>query len=176
MQSELTKSTESTEHNHYYPAGIPVTPQARRFGYPMDVYVTKGVWKNNCVWPGYSAATSTDRRLHDLLSSCFEGIGKGLATSPDMVSFTFKHWSLRKDKPKSKAKKTKLGGRLLLHPDTGNPWLLIFNPEFDDKSELEKGDAPDGEPETDREDDQDPGTKGDGDNSGLGQGDRTESA
>jgi hypothetical protein len=61
-----------------------------------------------------------------------------------MVSFGFKHWALRKDKPKSKKAAVKLGGRLLLHPQTEEPWLLIFNPDYDDKSQLVKGEAPDG--------------------------------
>lgn len=153
MTSPPTTNQDSSteEHNHYWPLGlIPVTPQARRFGYPMNVYVTTYVWKHYCIWSG-GQNTNTDKRLFELLDSCFVGIGKGLATSPDMVSFSFKHWLLRKNKPKSKKTKVQLGGRLLLHPETEEPWLLIFDPAHDDKSQLKKGEAPDGEPETDRE-------------------------
>ena len=38
MTSQSTNESSVTEHNHYYPDGmIPVTPQARDYGYTMDV-------------------------------------------------------------------------------------------------------------------------------------------
>lgn len=149
----------NTEHSHYWPDDlIPVTPQARRYGYVFDVYVTKRVWKDMCVW-SEGQNLSTDKRLWQLLDSCYRGLGAALSVHDDFVSFTFRHWYKKKRKPKAKKMaKIKLGARLLLHPETEEPWLLLFDPEYDFTDQLKKGDAPDGEHEEDRTDEAGPGT------------------
>ena len=145
MQSPETKSTNDSEHNHYWPTElIPVTPQARRYGYVMDVYVTSLVWRDMCVWSENLKVTHTDKRLYELLEACYHGLGKALSVNDDMVAFTFDHWYMKKNKPKAKKRgHTKLGARLLLHPETGEPWLLLFDPVYDFANQLKRGDPPD---------------------------------
>ena len=144
------------EHHHYWPDGLtPVTPQARRFGYEMPVYVTPTVWREAILWKGPSKfQTNPDKRIFELLESCFVGMGKALASADDRVSFTFKHWFWPADvKPgRKKQTKGKFGARLLLHPETEEPWLLIFNITQDGISDLKRGEAPDGRDEEDRGD------------------------
>lgn len=130
----------SGEHHHYWPDGlIPVTPQARRYGYVFDVYVTPFVWKTMCVWTE-GRSISTDKRLWALLDSAYRGLSAALSVHDDFLSFTFWHWYNKKNKPGAKKKaKIKLGARLLLHPETEEPWLLFFDPQYDFKDQLKKG-------------------------------------
>lgn len=167
MESSTT-TNDSSENNYYYPDGMmPVTPQARQYGYPMDVYVTQKVWDNYCVWPG-GYGISTEARLIALLNSCFIGLGKALSVADDMLSFKFKHFFVDAGRPRAKKKaKARLGARLLLHPDTSEPWLLLFNPNYDDTSQLKQGEAPDGATEEDRSTGGDSGKDGDSDGAGL---------
>lgn len=137
--TESQPDDRAPEH-YYYPDGlVPVTPQARRFGYTMNVYVTQRVWKDACVWSA-GRGTHTDQRLHELLQSCFQGLGKALAKQDDMLYFQFKHWYKDRARPRAKKSvKIKLGARLMLHPDSGEPWLLLFHPTYDFANQLEKG-------------------------------------
>jgi hypothetical protein len=97
-----------------------------------------------CVWFENLKVTNTDKRVYELLESCFHGLSKAIVAQNDMVAFTFPHWYVQRDKPKAKKRrKVKLGARLLLHPETEEPWLLLFDPEFDFKDQLKEG-KPDG--------------------------------
>lgn len=144
---ESPESTPGSEvHSHYWPDGlVPATPQARRLGFVMDVYVTPRIWKDVVVWTE-GRGVHTDLRLYELLKSCFEGLGKALAADDSRLSFKFNHWYLRKNKPNAKKRaKIKIGGRLLLHPETEEPWLLLFDPAFDHASQLKEGEIPNDE-------------------------------
>ena len=137
------------EHHHYWPGDgtIPITPQAVRFGYVFPVYVTNSCWAECITWtPRKGVDTSAEKRIYDLLDSCYKGMGKRLASEPDSVAYTFKHWFWDRLRPKAKKPtKAKYGARLLLDPETEEPWLLIFCPDRDGKEVLKYG-----EPETDR--------------------------
>lgn len=148
---ENTPGDEDT--GHYWPDGlVPVTPQARRYGYVFDVYVTPRVWRDMCVW-NEGAGTHTEKRLYELLESCYQGLAKSLAKADDFVSFTFQHFYKKKNKPKAKKRgRIKMGARLLLHPETEEPWLLLFDPEYDFKAMLKKGEPPNGGTTEDRDD------------------------
>ncbi len=155
--------TTSSEHNHYWPSDlIPISPQARRFGYTMDVYVTKRVWKSQCSWQ--DSRSNTDKRIYEILRSCFNGLSKALAVNDDMVSFTFKHWSLSQNPKARKQIQYKLGARLLLNPGTEAAWLLIFDPENDTVDELTRGERPN---DKDRRTDNEVETLRNGDSPGV---------
>ncbi len=149
-ESAEPTTTDDTEGHHYWPDGlVPVTPQAREFGYVFDVYVTPRIWKDMCVW-AEGRKTNTPKRLMELLESCYKGLSKALSVNDDMLYFSFVHWYVPKGRPNAKKRaKTKLGARLLLHPETEEPWLLLFDPEYDFADQLKKGEH-DGEPEEDR--------------------------
>ena len=67
-------------------------------------------------------------------------MGKALATAPDRVMYSFKHWYWDRHRPAStKPIQGKFGARLLLNPETEEPWLLIFHPTDDDKEVLNRG-------------------------------------
>lgn len=136
--------------DYYWPDGlVPVTPQARRFGFTMDVYVTKRVWGDVCVWTA-GRGTHTDARLFELLTACFNGLGKALAKTDDMLYFQFKHWYKERARPRAKKRtRVKLGARLLLNPSSGEPWLLLFHPEYDFANQLKKGEPSDAGIDTD---------------------------
>lgn len=144
MPSQSATSSETSEHHHYWPDGlVPITPQARQYGFVMDVYVTPHLWRTTCTWTE-GHGKNTDYRLLELIQSCYGGMAKALSTCDDMVSYTFKHWYSRRDRPKAKKKiRMKVGARLLLHPETEEPWLLLFDPDYDFKDQLKKGEAPD---------------------------------
>ena len=151
------------EHHHYWPGEgcIPITPQASRYGYVFPVHVTRSVWSNAITWtPQRNRKDTAESRIYDLCHACYEGMGKALAAEPDRVYFEFKHWFWDRLKPKAKKKvKAKYGARLLLDPETEEPWLLIFDPSADGKEVLKHG-----EPETDR------GTDEHSEGMGLGDG------
>lgn len=134
----------SSGDNHYWPDGqIPITPQARNYGFPMEAYVTPFVWNRYCSWTE-ARGTHTDKRLYELLESVWLGMDKALARNNDCVGFSFKHFYWRRNKPRSKKKgRGKLGVRLFLHPETEEPWLLIFNPVHDMANHLKKGEPDD---------------------------------
>lgn len=154
------------EHSHYWPGEgtIPITPQAVRFGYVFPVYVTKSVWRDVITWtPQKGKETSAEKRIYDLLDSCWKGMGKALTTEPDRVMYTFKHWFWDRKRPASKKPvKLKLAARLLLDPETEEPWLLIFNPDTDDKEVLKHG-----EHEENRTDEANPVESGETDGAGV---------
>lgn len=150
-------------HSHYWPGEgtIPITPQATRFGYVFPVYVTNTVWGEAITWvPRKKVETNADKRIYDLLDSCYKGMGKALATEPDRVYYNFKHWFWHREKPRAtKPIKANYGARLLLDPETDEPWLLIFDPERDDERVLKKGE-PNGEHEEHRSDEATDGSPG----------------
>ena len=142
--------SEEPTHSHYWPGDgcIPITPQARRLGWTYPVYVTQSVWTYRVSWK-QGKDTSTDKRIFDLLDSCWKGMGKALATEPERLSYSFKHWYWPKDRPKAKKQaKAQLAARLLLDPETEEPWILIFDPITDHDGVLKHG-----EPTEHREDD-----------------------
>lgn len=161
---------EKIDH-YYWPDGlVPITPQARHFGFVMDVHVTPRVWKDTCVWTA-GRGTHTDKRIIELLQACYQGLGKALAKQDDMLYFKFKHWFKHRGQPRAKKHvKAKLAARLLLHPGTGEPWLLIFHPDRDTCALLKKGEPPDGKSEEHREDEARTGEPRMGDDTGLDQG------
>lgn len=141
-------------HHHYQPGEdcVPVTPQARTLGYPFPVYITKNVWSECVSWPG-GRNTSPDRRIYETVSSAYEGMLKRLSVDDQMVQYEFKHWYWSKSRPKAKKpRKITLGARLLIDFETDEPWMLIFDPEFDDDRVVVRGEPKDGEPEEHRED------------------------
>lgn len=139
----------------YFPAGITITPQARRFGYEFPVYVSDVVWSNYCMYSGSSRhGTNQHRRIVELLQYCYDGMTKRLAVSDDFVFYYFKIWfydryATGKEKKKHRVR---LGARLFIDPQTGGPWLYIFHPERDHIQDLKKGEI-DGIVEGHREDD-----------------------
>lgn len=146
-------------HSHYWPGKdcIPITPQAVRFGYVFPVYVTRTVWHSCITWTQGRNQTA-DGRIYALLESAWHGMGKALTSEPDRVWYQFKHWFWNHKKPKAKKQaKLKLGARLLLDPETEEPWMLIFHPGDND------GVLTYGEPEENREDDRVPGEEGQAD-------------
>jgi len=133
--------------SYYHPGGIPVTPQARRFGYEFPVYVSKHVWGVACIAEGIPSkhGTNLDKRIWHLLEYCYEGMAKKLATSDDFLYYEFKlkFWDRKRPKAK-KQTKAKFGARLMLDPSTDGPWLYIFDPLVDTIDTLEPGEAPEG--------------------------------
>lgn len=137
-------------HNHYWPGEtlVPITPQASRFGYVFPVYVTRTVWNLSVAWK-QGKNTNPDKRIYELLDSCWKGMGKALSSEPDRAMYSFKHWYWRRERPKAtKQARTTFAARLFLHPETEEPWMLIFHPVTDDMRVVDYG-----EHETDREDD-----------------------
>ena len=133
-------------HPYYYPSGIPLGPQARKFGYDFPVHASKRVWNDQCVWTGMPSRfnTSTDIRIFALLQCCYEGMTKRLAVSDDFVHYKFKVWYWDRTRKTSKKKRrAQLGARLFLHPDTNTPWMYIFNMLEDTANELKEGNVPD---------------------------------
>lgn len=125
----------------YKPSGIPVTPQARKLGYEFPVYVSDVVWRQACVFAGSSRLETTlDRRIYELISSCYDGMIKRLTQDDEFVYYKFKHWfwpPLANANTKKKRKRT-FGARLFLN-ENGEPWLYIFDIERDSIEALEKG-------------------------------------
>lgn len=135
------------EDAYYHPSGIPITPQARRFGYEFPVYVSDVVWSTLCVSTGIPSkhGTNIDKRIFHLLQYCYDGMTKELARHDDFVYYSFKAWYWDRKRPGAKKQsKIKLGARLLLDPSTGGPWLYIFDPNVDTIDMLKAG-APDSE-------------------------------
>lgn len=131
----------SEEVEFHQPGGVPITPQARRFGYEFPVFVSKTVWAGQCLFVGSpnKRGTSTERRITELLQYCYDGMTKKLAVQDDFISYTFKAWywcAVNRDR--TKKRRIRLGARLFL-ADASSPWLYIFNPEEDTLDELTKG-------------------------------------
>ena len=145
-------SDQELQDSCYIPSGVPITPQARRFGYEFPVWVSKTVWAEQCVAVGIKSrhGTNLDRRIIELLQYCYEGMTKRLTQSDDFVYYHFKIWYWSRAKPNAKKKKrARLGARLLIDPSTGGPWLYIFNERVDTIDALEVGELPPQEaPET----------------------------
>lgn len=131
------------ENSYYHPAGVPITPQARRFGYEFPVWVSDIVWSTVCTTAGIPSkhGTSLEQRIWHLLQYCYEGMAKKLATSDDFLYYEFKvhYWSRNRPKAK-KMQHWKLGARLLLDPSTDGPWMYIFAPNVDTINVLTPGD------------------------------------
>jgi hypothetical protein len=67
-------------------------------------------------------------------------MGKALSSEPERIMYTFKHWFWDRNKPKAtKQERASFAARLLLDPETEEPWLLIFNPNVDGKEVLKHG-------------------------------------
>jgi hypothetical protein len=133
------------EDSYYHPDGIPITPQARRFGYEFPVYVSKLVWGKVCVAVGIPSkhGTNLEKRIWHLLQYCYEGMAKKLAAEDDFLYYDFKVWYWSRDRPNAKKmQKWILGARLMLDPSTDGPWLYIFAPNVDQIEDLEHGTAP----------------------------------
>ena len=144
--------SEGSTHHYYQPGEgtVPVTSQAKRMGYPFPVYVTRNVWRECISWQG-GRNTSSDKRVFELIESCYAGMMKKLAQSDEMVQYEFKHWYWLRSRPKAtKQNKIRLGARLLIDFDTEKPWMLVFDPEYDDDRVLIKGEPKDGKPEENR--------------------------
>lgn len=134
---------ESTEqvHSHYWPGEgcIPISPQARRLGWEFEVYVTRSVWSRCITWTP-DKKSNPDKRIFELLEAAWQGMGKALAAEPDCVFFKFKHWFWQHGRPKAtKQVGFQFGTRLLLDPETEEPWILIFDPEYDNEEVLKRG-------------------------------------
>ena len=129
------------EDSYYHPGGVPITPQARRFGYEFPVYVSDVVWSDCCVAMGIPSrrGENLEKRIWHLLQYCYEGMAKKLATDDGFLYYTFKvhFWSRGRPKAK-KMDRRKLGARLFLDPSTGGPWLYIFAPNVDSIDALKK--------------------------------------
>lgn len=131
-------------HHHYWPGEgcISLTPQASRYGYVFPVYATKTVWGECITWTPNKKrkGVSAETRIYDLLHACYVGMGKALSEVDDRVYYTFLHWFWERLRPQAKKKaKAKYGARLLLDPETDEPWLLIFDPANDGQEVLEYG-------------------------------------
>jgi len=138
-------SSQEQENAYYYPAGVPVTPQARQFGYEFPVYVSNTVWRDQCIAIGIMSKHNAglDRRIMELLQYCYDGMLKRLTKSEDFLFYRFKVWYWGRENPAAKKKKrTRLGARLFLDPSTGGPWLYIFNERVDTIDMLKKGEEP----------------------------------
>ena len=133
------------EDSYYIPAGVPITPQARRFGYEFPVYVSHLVWGKVCLSGDIPQkhGASLEQRIWRLLQYCYDGMSKKLATSDDFLSYEFKvhYWSRERVNAK-KMVKWKLGARLMLDPSTDTPWLYISAPNVDSIDVLEKAQPP----------------------------------
>ena len=138
-----------SEHDYYYPSGVPLTPQARNFGYEFPVYVSDVVWVTCCAASGLPSRldTSLEKRIWELLQHCYEGMTKKLTQEDDFVFYTFKVWFWSRNRPRAKKKqKMRLGARLFLNPSTKGPWMYIFAPNVDHIDMLKRGEAPAAEP------------------------------
>ena len=137
-------SDQEREDSYYHPAGVPVTPQARQFGYEFPVHVSTTVWREQCVAIGIMSKHNTglDRRVIELLQYCYDGMLKRLTQSDDFLYYYFKIWYWSRSSPQARKKKRgRLGARLFLDPSTGGPWLYIFAPNIDSIEDLERGEA-----------------------------------
>jgi len=140
------------EDSYYYPGGVPITPQARRFGYEFPVFVSKGVWRDCCIATDIATrlGTSLELRIWHLLQCCYEGMAKKLATEEDFLYYEFKSWFWERHRPNAtKQRKASLGARLMINPSTDGPWLYIFSPSVDTIDALEKGQPPCDDPTED---------------------------
>lgn len=129
----------------YHPAGVPVTPQARQFGYEFPVHVSTTVWREQCVAIGIMSRhnATLDRRIIELLQYCYDGMLKKLTQQDDFLYYPFKIWYWDRNRPQAKKKRrARLGARLFLDPSTGGPWLYIFNEKVDSIDALEPGELP----------------------------------
>lgn len=136
------------QHAHYYPAGVPITPQASRFGYGFPVYVSNTVWRELCIATDIPQkhGANIDERIIRLLTACYEGMIKELAKHDDFVFYDFKHWYWKRGKPKAKKMaQARLGARLFMDPETNAPWMYIFLMYVDSIDTLKSGDAPEAE-------------------------------
>jgi hypothetical protein len=130
----------------YQPGGVPISPQAKRFGYEFPVYVSQTVWDDQCIghFP-HRFNTHTEKRIVELLQYCYDGMLKKLSVEDDFILYYFKVWYFDRDLPKKvgrklpKKKRARLAARLFRDPDTQGPWLYIFNPKEDSIDELTKG-------------------------------------
>jgi hypothetical protein len=68
------------QDSYYHPGGVPITPQAVRFGYEFPVHVSKHVWSTACVSTGVPSRhnTNVEQRIWHLLQYCYEGMAKKL--------------------------------------------------------------------------------------------------
>ena len=93
-------------------------------------------------------------------------MGKALSSEPERVMYEFKHWYWRRERPKAtKQARTTFASRLLLDPETEEPWMLIFLPTVDGAEVLDYG-----EPEADRTNEGDTTELGRADGTTLDQG------
>lgn len=130
------------EDSYYHPGGVPITPQARRLGYTFPVYVSDVVWGKTCIATGIPQrhGAHLEKRIHQLLSDCYDGMVKKLATQDDFLYYEFKVYYWDRNRPNAKKQQRwKLGARLFLDPSTGGPWLYIFAPNVDSIDMLKKG-------------------------------------
>lgn len=130
------------EDSRYHPSGVPISPQARRFGYEFPVYVSQTVWAQQCTCVDIPSrhGLSLEKRIVELLQYCYNGMAKRLATEDSFLYYYFKTWYWRRHHPDAKKKKrARLGARLFLDPSTEGPWMYIFDPRVDTVDALEKG-------------------------------------
>ena len=133
--------------NHFMPGKdlLDICGQAMQFGYVFPVFVTKQVWGECITWTpkiGKHSEVTAEKRIYELLQSCYSGMGKALASNPDRVFYEFKHWFWPRMRPKAKKQcKMEFGARLLLYPETEEPWLLIFDPARDGEEVLDRGES-----------------------------------
>lgn len=133
------------ENSYYHPGGVPLTPQARRFGYDFPVYASDEVWRACCVSLGIMSkhGETLEKRIWHLLQSCYEGMAKKLAVEDDFLLYYFKIWYWRRGTPNAKKQgRARLGARLMLDPSTEGPWLYIFDPRVDKIDALVQGERP----------------------------------
>ncbi len=141
--------TGQREDSYYNPAGVPITPQARRFGYEFPVYVSSIVWSKVCIAQGIPSkhAASLEQRIWHLLQYCYEGMAKKMAADEGFLYYEFKAFYWDRSRPNAKKKQRwKLGARLFLDASTDGPWLYIFAPNVDSIDALERG-TPDEQPD-----------------------------
>ncbi len=142
---------EKEEHSYYpHEKLIPITPQARRAGFICPAYVTPTIWKRACSWSGGQSRrqTNPDKRIFELLRSASDGLNKRLAGDPDdeegFLYYRFKHFFWDRGRPTAKKMSSmKIGCRLFLNPETGKPWALLFDPDYDYENVLKKGESND---------------------------------
>ena len=133
------------QDNCYKPAGVPVTPQARRLGYEFPVYVSDVVFNTACRWNGISRfETNVDRRIYELMQYAYEGMLKKLTQQDDFLYYPFKVWFWDRDaNAKTKKKRRRRYGARLFVQEDGSPWMYIFDPRADRIERLEKGELSD---------------------------------
>jgi len=130
------------EGSYYHPGGVPITPQAHRFGYEFPVYVSNIIWGDMCIAVGIPQRhdTGLEKRIWHLLQYCYDGMAKKLAAEDDFLFYEFKAYYWDRDRPTAKKMtKVKLGARLFLDPSTDGPWLYIFIIGVDGIDALKKG-------------------------------------